>query len=318
VGFPEVFQVMSSRLKIEISLGAGGQEGALLRLIYGKAHVPGVKVNPCLGVQVTVPKGKRDRWLTDEELMTFFRTLPRMDDPKAADCYLLMLSSLCRPNEAASARAEDIILINGERVWRIPDTKNGRDFLMPLQGSIAEILLRRLMEVGGKGPLFWKYNADRDYPEQLKKANRNSARGRFAPSPCPGPRLQPQRTGRLYGDARACLTLTVPASRRALRASWSFPRASRSPALPPAPPTPKPQRSPPGVPRGVLYDPRPLARPRDDLRELSTPRHASGPRSLRSRRQTLLPSLDRSNFTSRSLLLDAHRRHSSLLAVDKR
>jgi len=63
--------------------------------IYGKAHVPGVKVNPCLGVQVTVPKGKRDRWLTDEELMTFFRTLPRMDDPKAADCYLLMLSSLC-------------------------------------------------------------------------------------------------------------------------------------------------------------------------------------------------------------------------------
>jgi integrase len=140
---------------------------------YGKAHVPGVKTNPCLGVRVTVPKGKRDRWLSEEELITFFRTLPLMDDEKAADCYLLMLSSLCRPNEAASARAEDIILMNGERVWRIPDTKNGREFLVPLQGPIAEILLRRSLEVGGKGPLFWKYNAERDYPDQLKKANRN-------------------------------------------------------------------------------------------------------------------------------------------------
>ena len=140
---------------------------------YGKAHIPGIKVNPCLAVPVTVPKGTRERWLPDEELITFFQTLPTMDNPKAADCYLLMLSSLCRPGEAASARAEDLILINGERVWRIPDTKNGRDFLIPLQGPVAEILLRRSLQVGGKGPLFWNYNADRDYPEALKKANRN-------------------------------------------------------------------------------------------------------------------------------------------------
>lgn len=140
---------------------------------YGKAHIPGVKSNPCIGVPVTVSKGKRDRWLTDEELMTFFETLPKMDDERAADCYLLMLASLCRPSEAASARAENLILINGERVWRIPDTKNGRDFLIPLVGPIAEILLRRSMQAGGAGPLFWQYNADRDYPDQLKSANRN-------------------------------------------------------------------------------------------------------------------------------------------------
>lgn len=89
---------------------------------YGMAHVPGVKLNPCIGIEVTVAKGERKRWLPDEELMTFFETLPKMDDPKAADCYLLMLSSLCRPGEAASVRAEDLIVINGERVWRIPDT----------------------------------------------------------------------------------------------------------------------------------------------------------------------------------------------------
>src|SRR6185295_6675975 len=140
---------------------------------YAMAHVPGVKVNPCIGIEVTVPKGERKRWLPDEELMTFFQTLPKMDNPKAADCYLLMLSSLCRPGVAASARAEDLIVINGERVWRIPDTKNGRDFLIPLQGPVAEILLRRSLQVGGKGPLFWNYKFERDYPEALKKANRN-------------------------------------------------------------------------------------------------------------------------------------------------
>lgn len=41
------------------------------------------------------------------------------EDERAAECNLLMLVSLCRPSEAASARAEDLILIDGERVWRI-------------------------------------------------------------------------------------------------------------------------------------------------------------------------------------------------------
>lgn len=140
---------------------------------YGKAHVPGVQVNPCIGIEVTVPKGERKRWLPDEELVTFFETLPKMEDQKAADCYLLILSTLCRPGEAASAKAEDLILINGERVWRIPDTKNGRDFLIPLQGPAAEILLRRSMQVGGKGPLFWNYKSERDYPKPLQDGNKN-------------------------------------------------------------------------------------------------------------------------------------------------
>jgi integrase len=139
---------------------------------HGKSHVPGVKFNPALGIRVTVPKNSRDRWLTDDELETFFTTLPKMEDQKAADVYMLILASLCRPGEAASAKAEDLILINGERVWRIPDTKNGRDFLVPLQGPIGEILLRRSADAGGKGPLFWKYNSTKDYPEALKKANK--------------------------------------------------------------------------------------------------------------------------------------------------
>jgi integrase len=138
---------------------------------WGKAHVPGVKANPAQDVPVTVPKGQRDRWLTDGELGTFFETLPRMTDPTAADCHLLILASLCRPSEAATARAEDLILVNGERVWRIPDTKNGREFLVPLTGLVGEVLVRRSQAVGGKGPLFWKPESRGRYSTKLKESN---------------------------------------------------------------------------------------------------------------------------------------------------
>jgi integrase len=138
---------------------------------WAKAHIAGVKSNPASGVPVTVTKGKRDRWLSDDELKIFFQALPEMKDPVAADCHLLILASMCRPSEAASANAEDVIVMNGERVWKIPDTKSGRDFLVPMSGLVGEVLLRRLMASGGRGPLFWSCNQDRDYPWPLKMSN---------------------------------------------------------------------------------------------------------------------------------------------------
>jgi integrase len=36
---------------------------------------------------------------------------------------------------------------------------------------VGEILNRRYLEVGGKGPLFWKASAQRIYPAALQKAN---------------------------------------------------------------------------------------------------------------------------------------------------
>jgi integrase len=140
---------------------------------WARAHVPGIKSNPAQAVPVTVPKGQRDRWLTDDELGTFFQTLPRMKEANAADCHLLIMAALCRPGEAAAARAEDLILMNGERVWRIPDTKNGRDFLIPLTGLVGEVLLRRSLAVGGQGPLFWVCNETGSYPHKLQESNVN-------------------------------------------------------------------------------------------------------------------------------------------------
>jgi integrase len=139
---------------------------------YGREHIHGVKSNPCQGVKVTVPKVKRDRWLTDSEIETVLDVLPRMRSQKAADIYLLILASLCRPGEAAGIRAEDVITLNRERVWRVAEPKNGKDFLIPLAGPIRDVIERRIAEVNGSGPLFWKITPGDDYPRQLKEANR--------------------------------------------------------------------------------------------------------------------------------------------------
>jgi integrase len=137
---------------------------------WGREHVRGVKVNPCREVRVLVKKGKRERYLNDLEITTLLSALPKLKDQNAADVYMLILASLCRPGEATSIDAKDIVVLNGERVWRVADPKNGNEFIIPLYGKIGEILNRRLLATGGKGPLFWKTNGE-DYPNKLKRAN---------------------------------------------------------------------------------------------------------------------------------------------------
>ncbi len=58
---------------------------------------------------------------------------------------------MCRPGEASGIRAEDVISLNGERVWKVADPKNSQDFIIPLFGPIGEVIDRRLALVGGKG-----------------------------------------------------------------------------------------------------------------------------------------------------------------------
>jgi hypothetical protein len=50
------------------------------------------------------------------------------------------------PGEAAYVCAEDLLMSNGERVWRIYG-KSGHEFLVPLLGPIGEILIRRSSQI---------------------------------------------------------------------------------------------------------------------------------------------------------------------------
>jgi len=126
--------------------------------------------NPARGQRVTVKKAKRDRWLSDGELTAAFLACEELSDRKAADVYRLILYSLCRPGEAAYVCAEDLLISNGERVWRMYG-KNGHEFLVPLLGPVGEILNRRSLEVGGRGPLFWARDSRETYPQPLRLAN---------------------------------------------------------------------------------------------------------------------------------------------------
>ena len=136
---------------------------------YARSHWH-LSGNPARGQRVTVKKAKRDRWLSDGELTAAFLACEELSNRKAADVYRLILYSLCRPGEAAYVCAEDLLISNGERVWRMYG-KNGHEFLVPLLGPIGEILNRRRLEVGGRGPLFWARDSRETYPQPLRLAN---------------------------------------------------------------------------------------------------------------------------------------------------
>jgi integrase len=136
---------------------------------YARSHWH-LSGNPARGLRVTVKRAKRDRWLSDGELTAALSACAELTDRKAADVYRLILYSMCRPGEAAYVCAEDLLISNGERVWRMYG-KNGHEFLVPLLGPIGEILHRRSLEVGGRGPLFWARDSRVTYPEPLRLAN---------------------------------------------------------------------------------------------------------------------------------------------------
>ena len=136
---------------------------------YGRDHWH-LPSNPAQGLRIMVKRGKRDRWLSDDELTVAFAAFEELSDRKAADVYRLILYSMCRPGEAAYICAEDLLMSNGERVWRMYG-KNGKEFLVPLLGPIGEILNRRCQEVGGRGPLFWARDPRYTYPQPLRDAN---------------------------------------------------------------------------------------------------------------------------------------------------
>jgi integrase len=166
--FSEIAKTAPQMVRNVKKVLSGAFEHAKATNLRGMRSYP----NPTRGMKIAIPKGKRERWLKDDELKVLLPGLERMTDSKARDVYMLVLASGCRPGEAAGVKAEEISTVNGEGVWKIR-YKVERDHLVPLVGPIAEILQRRCKEVGGKGPLFWP-DVDRtqEYPPQLKKANK--------------------------------------------------------------------------------------------------------------------------------------------------
>ena len=164
--FTEIARTAPQMVRNVKKVLSGAYEHAKATNLRGMRSYP----NPTRGMKIAIPKGKRERWLKDDELEILLPGLEELSDSKARDVYLLILASGCRPGEAAGVMAEEISMVNDEGIWKIR-YKVDRDHLVPLVGPIAEILKRRCQEVGGKGALFWP-DVDRtqEYPQQLRKA----------------------------------------------------------------------------------------------------------------------------------------------------
>lgn len=72
---------------------------------------------------------ERDRVLSEPELIDFFRRLPKAALAETSQIALLLqLSTITRIGEVLSARWADVDF--ERRLWRLPDTKNGKDHLV--------------------------------------------------------------------------------------------------------------------------------------------------------------------------------------------
>ncbi|HRF12243.1 MAG TPA: site-specific integrase [Candidatus Accumulibacter phosphatis] len=114
---------------------------ALISSIYGRAIEWGyATTNPVTGIR-TRAKIKRDRFLQAEELPRFFRSLAEEQNETLRDYILLALLTGARRANLLAMRWTEINL--SERVWRIPDTKNGTPQNVTLSPEAVTILETR-------------------------------------------------------------------------------------------------------------------------------------------------------------------------------
>jgi integrase len=81
---------------------------------------------------------RRDRVLSADELGAILPALSAPDANTYVRALLFMLLTLCRRDEAGSARWRDVDLDAGE--WRIPETKNGTPHRLPLSRQAVDLL----------------------------------------------------------------------------------------------------------------------------------------------------------------------------------
>jgi len=99
-----------------------------------------VDLNPCASVHRPAGPSKRDRVLTDAELVLMWKacdSLPRPFGP----CFRLLLLTACRRNEVSGMRRSEMD-IDGVGVWTLPGerTKNKLVHLVPLSPLALDIL----------------------------------------------------------------------------------------------------------------------------------------------------------------------------------
>jgi integrase len=107
-----------------------------------------VTANPCTGVYVPPAPKARDRVLTDDEIIRFWRATDKISNPFGPAVKLLLLTG-ARLREVSDMRRVE--LSQDGKTWTIPGTrtKNGRSLIVPLP-PMARDILAAVKQIAGK------------------------------------------------------------------------------------------------------------------------------------------------------------------------
>lgn len=113
----------------------------MMRYIFNLAmrwDVPGIKVNPCKGVEQLKVNNKFERYLSSEEGARLYEAVCHSDNPMLRYIVPMLLLTGARRNEVLSARWQDFDI--DRRIWRIPKTKSGFVRHVPLSDGALNVL----------------------------------------------------------------------------------------------------------------------------------------------------------------------------------
>jgi integrase len=141
---------------------------ALISVVFRKAIDWGwISVNPAIGVKKFKEKS-RDRFLHGGELPRFFKALTEEPSKTMADFFMISLLTGARKENVLSMQWKDINFDN--RIWTIPDTKNGESLKLPLSVEVADILQSRLSDDVEKLWVFPSKTSKSGHLEEPKRA----------------------------------------------------------------------------------------------------------------------------------------------------
>jgi len=148
-------QAHLSKLAKDLSPATANIALALLRAMYNRAIEWEffADKNPT----ANIPKYaeiSRDRFLYGDELQRFLKGISELDSEIMRDFFTMLLATGARKGNVLEMRWVDINL--HEKIWRVPDSKNGEPYRVALAGPALEILERRRTIESGE----WVFSAN--------------------------------------------------------------------------------------------------------------------------------------------------------------
>lgn len=113
----------------------------MMRYIFNLAirwEVPGIKTNPCRGIEQLKVNNKFERYLSPEEGERLYQAVCASDNPMLRFIVPMLLLTGARRSEVLNARWQDFDV--DRRTWRIPKTKSGFVRHVPLSDGALNVL----------------------------------------------------------------------------------------------------------------------------------------------------------------------------------